>query len=349
MQSFVPPREVAELNLSPENADEAVRNTRSLRRKSNIIGFALLTQQLVAIIVELIVILLLYLVQTIFFSNSGSSILTLVNDSNSVVGELFDCFTYFSYMFIPFILMTFFFKQRPFAIVPARRIRDKSIIVPAIAIALSFSFAADMLTQYIQMFLGFIHLQSTSPSFATPQNVPALVLYIFQVCILAPFCEEFVFRGVILQNLRRYGNAFAVVVSSIMFSMVHGNMLQMPLALLVGLAFGVIVIECNSIWVTIILHASVNTLSVAVDMLSNSIGNEYAGLIYMAVIFVALATALAVYLNLRHRYNLKAKFEAYKKSVLPNQFLIKKYALTPGFLIFAAFTLVLVIAYTAII
>lgn len=46
------------------------------------------------------------------------------------------------------------------------------------------------------------------------------------------------FRGYFLRLLRPYGTWFAVIVTAILFALMHGNILQIPFAFLVGLACG---------------------------------------------------------------------------------------------------------------
>jgi membrane protease YdiL (CAAX protease family) len=53
--------------------------------------------------------------------------------------------------------------------------------------------------------------------------------------VLAPISEELLFRGYILRALRPYGKRFAILGSAILFGLFHGNLLQGPYAMLVGL------------------------------------------------------------------------------------------------------------------
>ena len=348
MSQFEPPREVRELCLAPEKTAEAVTCARRVKKLSNIICFSLLTQVPVAAITEFTVVGLYYLIN-VFVLHHGSVNLSTFSDSSSVQGELLACLDYFSYMFIPFMMMVLILKQNPFRIVPVKRVKDKSLFLPGIAVALAFSFVAGLLTNYIQFILGFLHLQDTSPDFTAPKSIPAFALYFFQICILAPLCEEFIFRGVILHNLKQFGNAFAVVISAILFSMVHGDLLQMPLALLVGLVFGVMIIKSGSIWLTVVMHATVNTVSVAVDMLDTRFGDEIANYLYLGISIIAILVSIAFFLRLREKQGFKSRLTDFKKSVLPNQFLIKKFALTPGFLIFSGVTVILFAIYMKVV
>lgn len=348
MQMNETPRILAELDPPPREIPRIMGEVKSLKRAANAVGTTLTLVQVIASVFLIALLASYMLVRFLFFQDMNTQAgISIVNNSDSMTGEIFTCLIYFSYMFIPFVLLAYIFKQNPLQIVPIHAIRKKSAVLPAVVVVLAFSFLADLVTQYIQLFLGFLNLGSSSPDFTLPQFPPALALYFFQVCILAPFCEEFLFRGVILQSLRRFGNAFAVLVSATLFSMVHGNLLQMPLAFIVGIVFGVLVIEFNSIWLTILMHFSVNFISTAVQALSIYFGNAAANISYFLLMLLCIGLSIA--LIVRHRHGIREKYEAYKKSVLPAQFMLKRFFLAPGMIIFTVLTVFLVVYYTKVV
>ncbi len=71
--------------------------------------------------------------------------------------------------------------------------------------------------------------------------------------ILAPISEEILFRGYILRSLRPFGKRFAIFGSALLFGLFHGNLLQTPYALIVGLVLGYVTVE-YSIWWAIFIH-----------------------------------------------------------------------------------------------
>ena len=79
--------------------------------------------------------------------------------------------------------------------------------------------------------------------------------------VVPPLVEEFAFRGVILQPLRKYGDKFAIIVSSLIFSLMHGNMVQIPSAFISGLALGYFCIKTGSIWTSVAIHFANNFIS----------------------------------------------------------------------------------------
>lgn len=61
--------------------------------------------------------------------------------------------------------------------------------------------------------------------------------------IVPAICEEFAMRCCCVQLLRKYGNGFAVLSISIVFGLLHGNVIQFVFAFLVGLILGYITVK----------------------------------------------------------------------------------------------------------
>ena len=85
--------------------------------------------------------------------------------------------------------------------------------------------------------------------------------------LIAPFCEELIYRGFILQYLRPCGKTFAIVVSSVLFGLMHGNVIQLPMAILCGCLFGFVAVE-YSLPASMVLHALTNLSVEAVGWVS---------------------------------------------------------------------------------
>ncbi len=71
--------------------------------------------------------------------------------------------------------------------------------------------------------------------------------------ILAPFAEEILFRGYVLRALRPYGKRFAIFASAVLFGLFHGNLMQTPYAILMGLLLGYVTVEYSICW-AVALH-----------------------------------------------------------------------------------------------
>lgn len=83
--------------------------------------------------------------------------------------------------------------------------------------------------------------------------------------ILAPLAEEMVFRGAILRTLLNYFNGrmywIPIIVSALLFGLVHGNMAQLLNAFLIGILLGWMYYRTESIVPGIVLHWVNNTVA----------------------------------------------------------------------------------------
>ena len=78
----------------------------------------------------------------------------------------------------------------------------------------------------------------------------------FTVVVMAPLTEEFFFRGLLLSGFeRRYGPARAVAFSTILFCLAHGNPVQVPATLLLGVYLGWLTVRTRSLWPAVLAHA----------------------------------------------------------------------------------------------
>lgn len=69
----------------------------------------------------------------------------------------------------------------------------------------------------------------------------------------APIVEEVIYRGFIMKSLEKYGKVFAIIISSIMFGLMHTNLTQSIFAMLVGLVLGYVAMNYSLKW-AILLH-----------------------------------------------------------------------------------------------
>ncbi len=94
-------------------------------------------------------------------------------------------------------------------------------------------------------------------------------LGIINICILAPIFEELFFRGAIEGSiLRSYRNpAVGIIVSALIFGLIHANPAQVVFAFLFGIILGFIYYRTKSITLPIILHFINNTVSVILSIM----------------------------------------------------------------------------------
>lgn len=78
--------------------------------------------------------------------------------------------------------------------------------------------------------------------------------------IVAPMGEELLFRRLIIDRTRRYGEGTAVVISALMFGAFHLNFHQFFYATLIGLVLGYLYVKTGRLREVVALHAAINLL-----------------------------------------------------------------------------------------
>lgn len=84
------------------------------------------------------------------------------------------------------------------------------------------------------------------------------------ICIVAPIVEEILFRGVLLRGLLQSKFTkplYAILISSIIFGLVHMNPWQFIGAGFLGAIFGYVYYQTKSLWLCIFLHVLNNSIS----------------------------------------------------------------------------------------
>ena len=94
---------------------------------------------------------------------------------------------------------------------------------------------------------------------------------IIMLVVIAPVMEEFLFRKVMIDRMRQYGERIAVFASGLMFGLVHGNLMQAFYATFLGWVFGYVYLRTGRLRYTILLHFLVNGLSTIQSLLLTSL------------------------------------------------------------------------------
>lgn len=99
-------------------------------------------------------------------------------------------------------------------------------------------------------------------------NTSILLVVYLAVALLAPISEELIYRGLIYRRLRDYlGEKWAMVMSALIFGLIHGNMVQFVFAFLIGLALAAVYERYKTIWAPIVAHMAVNLFSCILETL----------------------------------------------------------------------------------
>lgn len=88
---------------------------------------------------------------------------------------------------------------------------------------------------------------------------------VFAVAVI-PLIEEMTFRGLGYSLLRRFGPAFAVVSSAVLFGLAHGLVLGLPVIVVLGIGLALVRERTGSVVPCVLLHGLFNGSSLALSL-----------------------------------------------------------------------------------
>ncbi|MCQ2192432.1 MAG: CPBP family intramembrane metalloprotease [Paludibacteraceae bacterium] len=132
------------------------------------------------------------------------------------------------------------------------------------------------------------------------ENLSKNVWGILFLAVLGPIVEELVFREGIVGSLLRRGVSplVAIVISALLFGLVHGNPIQIFAATFIGIILGVFYYKTGSIVLSAILHICVNSLSVITANVCDketTLSSILGGDIYVSIL-VAVSAVVSILL-----------------------------------------------------
>lgn len=213
------------------------------------------------------------------------------------------------YILVPFLIVFLLSKpgERAKMIIfekPANTLVTVYAVFTGIAICVVSNFASGLITSLFSV-LG-VDFLSGSEDMPMPKNIIGIILMVLCNAVVAPLLEEFAFRGVLLQPLRKHGDRFAIVVSALIFGLMHGNMVQAPFAFIVGLALGYFCVATGSIWTSVAIH-SLNNLWATLFSIYSESQSEIDGVVYYAIQFILLAIGIVAFIDFRKHNTFKMK------------------------------------------
>ena len=183
-----------------------------------------------------------------------------------------------------------------------KKINWKAILV-SVAIGLVVYLLNVLVTTFFNAFLSALGYKFSSGTSMTSYPIWLLFVNLLMTAILPAICEETAHRGLLLNGLSGMGQKKALILSSLLFGLLHLNIEQVFYATLIGLLVGYLTCICHSIYPAMIIHFMNNAMSVLMGFssyhnLGLEIGFTYLnnwltnspilGLAFMVVLIVAL-------------------------------------------------------------
>lgn len=139
-------------------------------------------------------------------------------------------------------------------------------------------------------------------------NMGQIVLYILACVVGAPLIEELIFRHFMAGKLAEATpRILAILLSSIVFGLVHQHIVQMIYAGALGLFMACVYFAYDSVWASIAVHAGFNAMSL-ISLIDTSKWSEaqqnsfYAtvNMVYLALALVGIGAAVFLFVRRTH-------------------------------------------------
>lgn len=136
--------------------------------------------------------------------------------------------------------------------------------------------------------------------------------------ITIPVVEEIVYKGILLQNLRKYGDAFAIIISSLIFGLAHGFRVLHSFAF--GILTGILYVKSDKLSYPILFHLITDLFSMSLLFWINRflpIENVYIGILILTIVSMVIAFILYI-MTKRKKYPQIKEIRVYQiKKILP--------------------------------
>ncbi|MCL2069136.1 MAG: CPBP family intramembrane metalloprotease [Oscillospiraceae bacterium] len=226
-------------------------------------------------------------------------------------GHLAEAFGYAMYLLVycvsfgvPCIVMVLILRI-PLNIAFPMRAPRGDILVCAIFICLGARLIGSMFVGLVVFGIEIVsggNATPEMPSMPMPSGTAAYIVYYLCLAAGPAIFEEALFRGVMLQSLRRFGDNFAVWATSVLFAFIHGNLMQGPYALLLGLVIGYFVVRSGSIWVGVIVHFINNLIALILEHIQRNASEDFFLFASVAFVIFSIIVGIIGIVYMRSRY-----------------------------------------------
>ena len=142
------------------------------------------------------------------------------------------------------------------------------------------------------------------------------LIQIVTVAILPALCEEFIHRGLLLQGTKHESFGKAIIISSVLFGLIHLSIVQVFYAIILGIIMGYVAVITKNIWPAVIVHFMNNFLSITssyflsfengYSVFMNNLSDKLTNINFIVIVLVIILGMIllfgAIYLLLNRLY-----------------------------------------------
>jgi membrane protease YdiL (CAAX protease family) len=184
-------------------------------------------------------------------------------------------------------------KNMPVVHKPVSQRADKNLLICSFFICISALIVGNSLGQLLMSLISALEGKPMiNPVAEVLKGLSTGTIFAIMV-VMAPVCEEFLFRRLLIDRIRTYGDKAAILVSAVIFGLCHGNFYQFFYAFGIGLVFGYIYTRTGRLRYTILFHMIINFLgSVAAIYVLNS---NVLAIIYSLLLYGSMLAGIVLF------------------------------------------------------
>lgn len=291
------------------------------------IGFNYLTLAITALIFQIIVVNVVYHINSNIIGNYN--IFTILNAICNYV--------------LPLPIFLYLMKR-----LESEKIIKQNLKIPTllkyIAITFTLMWAGNIFGLIVTSLLGGVLHGPIENPVENLINSSDFIINLLLISLIGPIFEEILFRKVLVDRTIKYGARASIILSAVIFGFFHGNLNQFFYAFLMGGFFAYVYIKTGKIIYPIILHITVNLMGSVISLFVSDSVRALAGgtsdptafiIIGIYVIIIIVSIFIGLYSIFNYK---KSKFDGTKTRINLNH-PVKTMFLNYGMICFIAFCL----------
>lgn len=260
---------------------------RDLRRKASAAGFGLLL---------LLVLPAIILWPIEIFSSVNRAVLSMLfgREVFASVNELLRETRELTVSLLTWVIVYLVMRSslKPPKMRPSTSVGGKRAVLCAVLIAAGTAIIGLCCTSVLREILSWIKLLEMSPVTAMPGAPAAAAVYLVRVLLIPAIFGEVVFRGCLLQAMRRHGDSFALFLSAFCGGLIHYTLTGDLTGFLSGLVLGYFFLRTGSMKTVIFCHLLILALPMLFTALNSVLPAAAYAIVWPPVMIVLLAAGL---------------------------------------------------------
>lgn len=225
-----------------------------------------------------------------FVASLAMALLFSTPEGGLIVSEASSYFAYLSTQVTFALVLVAFFAvtKAPLREVGVRKCRPKYFLY-ALLLQFGLLFAlGDLNNLFVELLKKLFGYEPSSVPLPSLDGF-GVVGVIFAVALVPAICEEMVFRGVMVNSVKKSGVVFTVLVNGALFSLFHMNPAQTIYQFLCGCAFALMAYRSGSVFPTVLAHF----LNNAFVILSEKFAWSFEGVGYTVLLVLSALSLIA--------------------------------------------------------